>query len=256
MRATIRPRSVALAAAGVFLLLTAAILSPPRLLQPSFAASEEALRHRGRRTPTFDAAILQNTSSMLEDGRRIFRFDAFGSEAFWGDQLRLHDAIQGAKFGGVGAGVSPEAALALGLKVDAEALPPSMLNRMRRGRLNLDDPAVTLELLRRNAVVGVTGLFDGNRLRSMGIQCSLCHSTVDDSVAPGIGRRLDGWANRDLNVGAIVASAPDLSPFATLLGVSQETVRTVLNSWGPGKFDAELVLEVRRSGRTGSPLPP
>src|SRR6185503_2951486 len=99
-------------------------------------------------------------------------------------------------------------------------------------------------LLKLNAVVGVTGFFNAEgSLSSIGIQCALCHSTVDDSFAPGIGNRLDGWANRDLNVGAIVALSPDLSPFADLLGVSQDTVRTVLNSWGPGKFDAELVLD-------------
>ena len=101
-----------------------------------------------------------------------------------------------------------------------------------------------LALLKLNAVVGVTGFFnpDGS-LSSMGIQCALCHSTVDDSFAPGIGKRLDGWANRDLNVGAIVALAPDLTPVQTLLGVSRATVETVLHSWGPGKFDAELFLD-------------
>jgi hypothetical protein len=77
----------------------------------------------------------------------------------------------------------------------------------------------------------------------MGIQCALCHSTVDNSFAAGIGHRLDGWANRDLNVGAIIALAPDLSVAASLLGVDQATVRAVVNSWGPGKFDAELFLD-------------
>ena len=109
--------------------------------------------------------------------------------------------------------------------------------------MNLDDPAVTLLLLQKNAVVGVKGFFSGGTLTSVGIQCALCHSTVDNSFAPGIGGRLDGWANRDLNVGAIVALAPDLSVLASLLGVSQDTVRQVLRSWGPGKFDAELILD-------------
>ncbi|HEY5806822.1 MAG TPA: hypothetical protein VIT67_02580, partial [Povalibacter sp.] len=125
---------------------------------------------------------------------------------------------------------------------------------------NLDDPAVTLELLRLDAVVGITGFFDkSNRLRSVGIQCALCHSVVDDSFAPGIGRRLDGWANRDLNIGAIVALAPRLEPVAKLLGVDVPTVRTVLNSWGPGKFDAELFLDGKAfqpDGRSAATLIP
>src|SRR5581483_11576559 len=108
----------------------------------------------------------------------------------------------------------------------------------------LDDPATTLALLKLNAVVGVTGFFNGDgSLRSIGIQCAICHSTVDNSFAPGIGHRLDGWANRDLFIGAIAALAPNLKPVADLLGVDEDTVRTVFNSWGPGKFDAELILD-------------
>ena len=114
---------------------------------------------------------------------------------------------------------------------------------------------MTLELLRLNAVVGVTGFFsnDGRQLKSFGIQCALCHSVVDDSLAPGIGRRLDGWANRDLNVGAIVAAAPTVKPFADALGVDEATVRTVLKSWGPGKFDAELILDGKAFRPDGKP---
>ena len=181
---------------------------------------------------------------MVAEGQQIFRFDTFGDEDFWGGQLQLHQAIQGEQFGGVGPGVSPETALAVGLKVDVQALPPRLKNQLKRGQVDLTDPAVTLALLRLNAVVGVQGFFspDGS-LSSMGITCALCHSTVDDSFAPGIGRRLDGWANRDLNVGAIVALAPDLSPFETLLGVDRDTVVAVLHSWGPGKYDAELNLD-------------
>ena len=189
-------------------------------------------------------AKASTTLDLISDGKQIFRFDTFGDEDFWGGQLRLHEAIEGEQFGGVGLGVSPHTALAVGLKVDVEALPKSLQNQLRKGQVNLNDPAVTLALLKLNAVVGVTGFFNADgSLSSVGIQCALCHSTVDDSFAPGIGNRLDGWANRDLNVGAIVALAPDLSPFEDLLGVSQDTVRTVLNSWGPGKFDAELVLD-------------
>ena len=129
------------------------------------------------------------------------------------------------------------------------------MSDLKHGRVDLGDPAVTQALLRLNAVVGVKGFFDSSsKLKSIGIQCALCHSTVDDALAPGIGRRLDGWANRDLNIGAIVALAPDLSPFADLLGVSEDTVRTVLNGWGPGKFDAALSLDgkgFRPDGKTG-----
>ena len=178
---------------------------------------------------------------MVDDGRRIFRSDTFGSEAFWGDALQLHKAIAGEKHGGVGGGVSPKTALSVGLKVDADAVPSALKQQIKQGKVNLDDPATTLALLKLNAVVGVTGLFEKNgNLRSMGIQCSFCHSSVDDSFSPGIGKRLDGWANRDLNVGAIVSLAPNLKPFTDLLGVNVETVRKVLASWGPGCFDAEL----------------
>jgi hypothetical protein len=183
-------------------------------------------------------------ADLIAEGQQIFRYDTFGDEDFWGGELQLHEAIQGEQFGGVGPGVSPETALAVGLKVDVDALPPSLRKQIKAGQVDLTDPATTLALLQLNAVVGVTGFFnDDGSLRSMGIQCALCHSTVDDSFAPGIGRRLDGWANRDLNVGAIIALAPDLSFFTDLLGVDEATVRTVLHSWGPGKFDAELVLD-------------
>ena len=127
------------------------------------------------------------------------------------------------------------------------------MQQLRRGEVDLDDPATTLALLRLNAVVGVTGFFDERSLRAVGIQCALCHSTVDDALAPGIGRRLDGWANRDLDVGAIVALAPDLSAFADLLGVDEDDVRDVLRSWGPGKFDAELLLDGKTAFRTARP---
>src|SRR5512146_805962 len=189
-------------------------------------------------------ADASNKIDLVAQGQQTFRFDTFGDQAFWGDALQLHKAIEGAAFGGVGPGVSPATALAVGLKVDVQALPDSLKNKLRKGQVDLNDPAVTLALLKLNAVVGVTGFFnpDGS-LSSIGIQCALCHSTVDDSFAPGIGNRLDGWANRDLNVGAIVALSPNLQPFADVLGTDQTTVRTVLNSWGPGKFDAELVLD-------------
>ena len=188
-----------------------------------------------------DRQISAHAQRMMDEGRQIFRFDTFGSEAFWGDALQLHKAIAGEKNGGVGAGVSPKTALAVGLKVDAEALPASLVAQIKAGKVNLDDPATTLALLKLNAVVGVTGKFDDSgRIQAMGIQCAFCHATVDDSFAPGIGRRLDGWANRDLNVGAIVSLAPNLRPFTDLLRVDVGTVKKVLASWGPGRFDAVL----------------
>lgn len=203
---------------------------------------------------------VRNAMKLVEEGERIFRFDTFGDEAFWGDMLGLHKAIAGERGGGVGLGVSPQTALGVGLKVDSEALPPALADSLRKGQVDLSSPDTTLALLKLNAVVGVTGFFEGERLSSVGLQCSLCHSTVDDSFAPGIGKRLDGWANRDLNVGAIIALAPDLSPFTKLLMVSDETARTVLNSWGPGKFNAELILDGKAFKPDGTPaatlLPP
>jgi hypothetical protein len=196
----------------------------------------------------------------LEAGRKTFRFDTFGSEAFWGDQLKLHQAIAGQSNGGRGAGVSPKTALAVGLKVDATAIPAELAASVKAGQVNLDDPATTLALLRLNAVVGVTGFFNADMsIRSIGIQCALCHSTVDDSFSPGIGRRLDGWPNRDLDVGKVIALAPELTPVTTLLGVDDATVRTVLMSWGPGKFDAALGLDgkaMRPDGKSAATLLP
>jgi hypothetical protein len=193
------------------------------------------------RQENFDAEISRYVKVMLDEGRKTFRYDTFGSEAFWGETLQLHKAVAGEKNGGIGPGVSPKTALAVGLKVDADALPEALKKQIAEGRVNLDDPATTIALLKLNAVVGVTAFAraDGS-VESMGIQCALCHSTVDDSFAPGIGKRLDGWANRDLNVGSIVSLAPNLKPFTDLLGVDAGTVKKVLASWGPGRFDAEL----------------
>jgi hypothetical protein len=223
-----------------------------------------ALRHPGEADPRgsggdFDRVIERNAREMVERGRHIFRFDTFGDEEFWGGSLELHRAIAGQGLGGVGPGVSPRTALAVGLKIDVEALPRSLVEDLRRGRVDLDDPATTVALLRLNAVVGLTGFFEKTELQSVGIQCALCHSTVDDSLTGGVGRRRDGWANRDLNVGAIVALAPNLRPIADLLGVSEATVRDVLKSWGPGKFDAALLIDgkpFRPDGRSAATLIP
>jgi len=198
---------------------------------------------RKEKLRNFDAQIVANANEFLDEGRETFRFDTFGDEVFWGGALQLHQAIKGATLGGVGPGITPTTALTLGLKVDVDALPQPLINQIKQGKVNLNDPATTVALLKLNAVVGLQGFFDGNNLNSVGITCAVCHSTVDNSLAFGIGHRLDGWANRDLDVGKIVAAAPNLSPFTNLLGVSDATVRAVLNSWGPGKFDAELILD-------------
>ena len=223
---------------------------------------QEGTPDRGAAIPpaTGQAAIIEdNAKRMLAQGRDVFRDETFGSEDFFGGKLQLHRAIAGQKNGGVGGGVSPKTALSVGLKVDAERVPAPVAQGIKSGAVSLDDPANTLALLKANTVVGVKGIFEGDRLTSLGITCAFCHSTVDDSFAPGIGKRLDGWPNRDLNVGAIVSLSPDLSAFTQLLGVDETTVRKVLGSWGPGKFDAELNLDgkgFRPDGKTAATLLP
>jgi hypothetical protein len=153
------------------------------------------------------------------DGQTIFRFDTFGDEQLWTRTLRMHEAI---------AMVDPKTALSVGLKVDVDALPPELVALLEAGDVDLSNPAVTTELLRLNAVVGVAGRVNSSgQLTSIGITCAFCHSSVDDSLAPGIGKRLDGWANTDLNVGAIVALSP----------VLDDSLKAELRTWGPGKYD-------------------
>jgi mono/diheme cytochrome c family protein len=245
---------------GIWLSLLAVCTAALLLLQTAWLPTSANEPRGNRGAPEADRETDRNAQRAVADGRRTFRFDTFGDEAFWGDTIKLHQAIAGSRFGGIGPGLSPRAALALGLKVDADALPGPLQERLKTGKVDLDDPANTLALLRLNAVVGVTGRFDaGGTLRSVGIQCALCHSAVDNSLAQGIGRRLDGWANRDLNVGAVVNLAPDLSAVARILGVSEATVRAVLAAWGPGKFDAELLLDgkgFRPDGKTAATLIP
>jgi hypothetical protein len=243
-----------LAASGAGCAFAAALVIPSILLDspPSELAARAAA---DASTPELYAA------AMIEQGRETFRFDTFGDEDFWGGELKLHEAIAGATLGGRGPGLSPRQALQLGLKVDAEAIPETLAQQIRAGSVNLDDPANTLALLQLQAVVGVTGFFDDRgALSSVGIQCALCHSTVDDSFMTGIGRRQDGFANRDLDIGQIVALAPNLTPIATLLGVDVGTVVAVLKSWGPGKFDAELLLDGKAvapgGGSSATLLPP
>ncbi len=231
-------KSVLKFAGGLILLIALAVGAYHFLgVQQASAQTQKAAA-----PPTgFDVVVHNNAERMMKEGQKTFRFDTFGSEVFWGDALQLHKAIAGEKNGGVGGGVSPKTALAVGLKVDSDALPESLKEQLKAGKVNLDDPATTLALLKLNAVLGVTGYFDNaGKIRSMGIQCAFCHSTVDDSLAPGIGKRLDGWANRDLNVGAIISLAPNPKPFTDLLSVDADTLKKVLATWGPGCFDAEV----------------
>ena len=210
------------------------------------------------RTDIDDSADL-----LLKEGRHVFRHDTFGSEDFWGGQLRLNEAISGAERHGVGPGLTPHQALALGLKVDFDAVPKVLGKVLGHGSVSLDKEKTTLELLKADAVVGVKGFFndpqDGLHLTSIGITCAICHSTVNDSFMKGIGERLDGWPNRDLDVGAIVALAPNLEPMARPLGVDVATLKKVLTSWGPGKYDAELNQDgkgFRPDGKTAATLIP
>lgn len=205
----------------------------------------------------FNDDIENNSRDLFEKGKAVFRFETFGDEAFWTDKLQLHKAIADDKHGGIGKGLSPKEALAAGLKVDLGILPKFLRKKIKEGTF-LDNPLATLELLKINAVVGVIGKFDGNgNLKSIGITCASCHSTVNHES--GIGKRLDGWPNRDLNVGAIISMAPDLTPFTQLLGTDVETVKKVLAGWGPGKYDAQLNLDgkgFRPDGKTGATLIP
>ena len=168
---------------------------------------------------TFSIAEFAPPITADQRGQAIFRYDTFGDEQLWTDVLRMHEVIPT---------VPPTTALAVGLKVDVEALPSEVKAALQAGEVDLTNPAVTVELLRLNAVVGVQGtVSDTGQLTSVGITCALCHSSVDNSFAPGIGKRLDGWANIDLNVGAIVALSPALDA----------ATKAEFNAWGPGKYD-------------------
>jgi len=167
--------------------------------------------------------------AFLEQGKQIFRFDTFGDETKWTDALRMHEVIAAA--------VDPTTALSVGLKVDVDALPPSVVQGIADGSISLTSPDTTVVLISLDAVVGIKGTVESsngtNTLTRVGITCALCHSTVDDSFAPGIGKRLDGWANRDLNPGAIIALSPALDA----------AQKAVFNSWGPGKYDPRFNID-------------
>ncbi len=205
-------------------------------------------------------ASAANGAALVRQGRQIFRYDDFGDDAFWSGALGLDKAVAGAANGGVGPGVSPKTALSVGLKVDANALPKAVLAALKAGKVDLNSPKTTLALIKLNAVLGVKPHFNkSGAMTSVGLTCAVCHSTVNNSVAPGVGQRLDGWPNRDLNVGAIVSLAPNLKPVTDLLGVDAATVKKVLAAWGPGKFDAELFLDgkgFRPDGKTAATLIP
>ena len=163
------------------LVLAASLTIAAGYLSNRSRAQQSADRGRGQNEKAYDQQINENAQRMMEQGKQIFRYDTFGSEDFWGGKLRLHEAIVGQKLGGVGNGVSPKMALALGLKVDAEALPAELVAQIKAGKVNLEDPATTVALLKLNAVIGVTGFFtETGQLRSLGIQCAMCHSTVDE----------------------------------------------------------------------------
>ncbi len=170
-----------------------------------------------------DNTAEQEQAALIAQGQQIFRFDTFGDEAHWTDTLRMHEVIRTA--------VDPVTALSAGLKVDAEALPQAVVDGIKSGAIDLTQPATTVALLKLNAVVGLKGTVATvggvEQLTHVGVTCALCHSTVDNSFAAGIGKRLDGWANRDLDPGKIIALSPALDA----------TTKAVLNSWGKGKFD-------------------
>jgi len=175
----------------------------PNLQEPPPAAAEDP------------PATQETSAALIAEGQKIFRFDTFGDEQVWTDTLRLHEVVE--------KNVDPTTALKVGLKVDADVLPPGTLEKV-----DLKSPATTVALLKMNAVVGLQATVDANnRITRLGVTCALCHSTVDNSVMPGIGRRKDGWPNRDLNVGAIIALSPVLSA----------DKKAVYASWGPGKYD-------------------
>ncbi|NNU44001.1 c-type cytochrome [Ramlibacter montanisoli] len=170
-----------------------------------------------------------NTALLQAQGRQIFRFDTFGDEIFWTDTLRMHEVIEQQ--------VSPTLALTVGLKVDSEALPASVANGIRNGTVDLTSPATTVALIKLDAVVGIKGRVETingvDRLTRVGVTCALCHSTVDNSFSSGIGKRLDGWANRDLDPGLIISLSPALST----------TQKAIYASWGKGMYDPRFNID-------------
>ena len=177
------------------------------------------------------SVAVEASPGTIAQGQRIFRFDTFENEQFWTDTARMHEVVQKS--------VSPTTALSVGLKVDADAIPPDVAAAIKAGKVDLNDPATTVTLLKLNAVVGLKGTVatvnGRDTLTRLGITCALCHSTVNNSFSKGIGRRMDGWPNRDLNVGAIIALSPAVTP----------AQKAVYSSWGAGKYDPRYNLDGR-----------
>jgi len=183
--------------------------------RPTLPANQSPLSSAGPMNP-----------AAISSGQSVFRLDTYGDESFWTDTLRMHEVI--------GTSVSPATALAVGLKIDVDALPAAVKAGLQNHTIDLNAPATTVTLLKLGAVVGVIGHVDAsNRLTSVGVTFALCHSTVDNSFAPSIGHRLDGWPNRDLNVGQIIAVSPALTA----------AQRAVYQSWGPGKYDPRFNID-------------
>jgi cytochrome c5 len=212
----------------------------PLVLMLVLGCRAKSAREEPGQMPTgTDPARDDRSAKTLAEGQRIFRFETFGDEQFWTDTARMHEVVQKA--------VSPKTALSVGLKVDAAAIPPDVAQAIKAGQVDLESPATTVTLLKLNAVVGLKGtvktVAGKDTLVGLGITCALCHSTVDNSFAPGIGQRKDGWPNRDLNVGAIIA----LSPAVTA------AQKAVYKSWGAGKYDPRYNIDGKSTPLT---LPP
>ena len=208
-------RSLALSARAARLILATSAIA-------GLAACENGTGPETRVDEPLDQAL-------VAEGKEIFRSDTYGNEVFWTDTARMHEVIESS--------VSPALALKVGLKVDADALPQEVKDAIAAGKVDLNDPATTLTLLKLNAVLGLRGIVENRNgrdtLTQVGITCALCHSRVDDSFAPGIGRRLDGWPNTDLNVGAIIALSPAIPG----------DLKTIMNGWGPGKYDPRINID-------------
>jgi mono/diheme cytochrome c family protein len=216
--------------------IRSSILSAAALVMAGCGGGSDDMSDAG--SSQTQAATTTPDPALVAQGRQIFRFDTFGDESQWTDKLRLHEIIRSA--------IDPTTALAVGLKVDADALPPAVAQGIRDGSVNLKSPDTTVALLKLNAVVGLVGKVETvngkDTLTRIGVTCALCHSTVDNSMASGIGRRLDGWPNLDLNPGAIIALSPALSP----------AMKAVYNSWGKGKYDARFNID----GKSGPAVIP
>ena len=215
---------------SIRLLFPLLICSALACTQKAATGGDSAAATTGSSTPTGAGEASDDLSqATLADGQQVFRFDTFGDEQFWTDTARMHEVVQKS--------VSPTTALSVGLKVDADAIPADVAAAIKAGKVDLKSPATTVTLLKLNVVVGlkgtVTTVNGRDTLTRLGITCALCHSTVDDSFSKGIGHRKDGWPNRDLNVGAIVALSPAITA----------AQKAIYKSWGPGKYDPRFNLD-------------